>query len=196
MRVVWKTHGRELGHELPEGAFEELASEVTGLDLGEFFRNGLRTTVDPPVGILLAQFGVKLNLRAALGQSDAGGTASRNARPPRPWLGLRTRTVNGRVRITHVLDGGPAQQSGLVADDEIVALHGLRVDPEALDGMLDRLPAGESVEMYLFRREELLRVQIVPAEAPRDTCYLMLDDQASEQALARRREWLTSPGAR
>ena len=38
MRVLWETQGREPGHGLPEGAFEDLAAEVAGVDLAEFFR--------------------------------------------------------------------------------------------------------------------------------------------------------------
>jgi predicted metalloprotease with PDZ domain len=57
MRVLWENHGREPGHPMQEGVFEDLAAEVSGLDLAEFFAHSVRSTVDPPVGILLAQFG-------------------------------------------------------------------------------------------------------------------------------------------
>lgn len=195
MRTVWQTHGRDGGQPLPEGAFEELAGEVTGLDLGEFFRQNVRGTVDPPVGILLAQFGVRLQLRAAESDTDAGGTSGQRGDRPRPWLGVRTRGVDGRVRITHVLEGGPAQLAGLLAEDEIIALNGWRADPENLGSLLDRTAIGEPLELHVFRREELIRVLLTPAEPPLDTCFLALDDRAADDALARRRAWLL-PGGR
>jgi predicted metalloprotease with PDZ domain len=195
MRVLWETQGREPGHGIQEGAFEDLAAEVSGVDLAEFFRTSLRSTVDPPVGILLAQFGVRLNLRAAEGASDAGGTAGERASRPRPWLGLRTRPAQGRLRVTHVADGGPGQDAGLAAVDEIVALQGIRADPDSFDSLLDLLTIGRPVEIHVFRRDELLRLSVIATDPPRDTCYLTLDEQASEPALARRQQWLAAPRA-
>jgi predicted metalloprotease with PDZ domain len=190
MRVLWQTHGREPGHDLPEGAFEELAAEVTGLDLGEFFRSNLRATVDPPVGILLAQFGVRLSLRVALNASDPGGTPNRPSVQPRAWFGVRTRRSQGRIRVTHVLDDGPAQQAGILTDDEIVAVQGIRADADGFEALVGRLAIGRPAEVHVFRRDELLHITLTPVEPPRDTCYLVLDEQATEQALARRQQWL------
>lgn len=193
MRMLWKHYGGDGAPGLPEGAFEELAAEVSGLDLGDFFASGVRSTVDPPVGILLAQFGVRLNLRPGEGGADAGGTAGRHGTHPRPWLGMRTRAVAGRLRVTHVLDGGPAQQAGVMAEDEIVAMDGIRTDAETFDKQLGRLAPGCHVELHLFRRDELLAMAVTTQEPPRDTCFLTLDDQAAPAAIARRGAWLARP---
>jgi predicted metalloprotease with PDZ domain len=195
MRVLWRAHGGNEAVPLPEGGFEELAAEVAGVDLGEFFARCLRSTVDPPVGILLAQFGVRLGLRPSEGAADGGGTPGQRAAAPRPWLGVRTRPANGRVRVTHVLDGGPAQVAGLLADDEIVAIDGLRADGETFDGLVERLAPGRPIELHLFRRDELLRIPLMPAEPPKDTCFLSLDAEAPDAAVARRRAWLGVPSS-
>ena len=49
--------------------------------------------------------------------------------------------------------------------------------------------------MHVFRRDELLRLSLIAADPPKDTCYLTLDEQASEPALARRQQWLAEPRA-
>ncbi len=193
MRVLWETQGRAPGHGLAEGAFEDLAAEVAGLDLAEFFQASVRSTVDPPVGILLAQFGIRLTMRCTEGPGDAGGTPGQRAGRPRPWLGLRTRVSQGRLRVIHVADGSPAQAVGVAADDEIVALQGIRADADAFDGLVDRLAIGEPAEMHVFRRDELQVLIVTAAEPPKDTCYLTLDEQAPEVAQARRRQWLGAP---
>ncbi|MCL4778539.1 MAG: PDZ domain-containing protein [Gammaproteobacteria bacterium] len=192
MRVLWDSHGRR-GQPLQEGAFEELAAEVSGLDLSEFFRTSLRSTVDPPVGILLAQFGVRLQLRCAEGAGDAGGTPGQRAGRPRPWLGLRTRALNGRCRVSHVIDGGPAQAAGLLADDELVALNGLRLDADGFDSAIDSLATGQPVVLHVFRRDELLQITLQVVDAPKDSCYLAFDADAGEAALMRRQAWLGNP---
>ncbi len=190
MRALWQAHGGDSCHGMAEGSFEELAAEVTGLDLGEFFRSALRTTRDPPIGILLAQFGVRLNFRAARSEADLGGTGGREADRPRPWLGLRTRNLHGRIRVSHVLDGGPAQRAGIAADDEIIAVRGVRTGPDTYGSLVERLTIGRPAEVHLFRRDELLQIEVTPVETPRDTCFLSLDDQASAEALSRRAQWL------
>ncbi|MCC7257020.1 MAG: M61 family metallopeptidase [Gammaproteobacteria bacterium] len=190
MRLLWRHYGGDGAPGLPEGAFEELAAEASGLDLAAFFAGGVRGTVDPPVGILLAQFGVRLNLRAGEGGADAGGTPGARTERPRPWLGLRWRAVGGRPRVTHVLDAAPAQAAGVAAEDEILAVAGIRADAESFDAQVARLEPGRAVELHLFRRDEMLVLTIVPAEAPRDTCYLTLDTDAPAAALARRERWL------
>lgn len=194
MRVLWKTHGRD-GSPLPEGAFEELAAQVTGLDLGEFFHASLRSTIDPPVGILLAQFGVRLHMRCTEGGGDAGGTPGTRGDQPQPWLGLRTRAANGRLHVSHVLEDGPAQRAGICAGDELLAIDGLRLDAGTLDATIMGLGIGRMVDVHVFRRDELLQLGLEVGAAPRDSCYLSLDDGAGEAAAARRRAWLGVPNA-
>lgn len=193
MRALWQAYGAGGNHGMTEGSFEELAAEVSGADLGDFFRNALRGTRDPPIGILLAQFGVRLNFRAARGETDPGGAAGRDADEHRPWLGLRIRNAHGRVRVKHVLDGGPAQQAGVAAEDEIVAIHGIRSDPDSFAALVERLTIGSPTAVHLFRRDELLRIELTPAAPPRDTCFLTLDEQASVEAQSRRAQWLATP---
>ena len=92
-------------------------------------------------------------------------------------------------------EAGPAQAAGVCADDEVVAIDGLRADAEAFDAMLDRLAFGREVRLTLFRRDELVETRLAPAEPPRDTCFLALDKGASPAAAARCRQWLPVPAA-
>lgn len=190
MRVLWQNYGSSDSRPLPERAFEELAAEVSGFDLGGFFDRSLRDTVDPPVGVLLGQFGVTLHMRAAEGGGDAGGQPATRGERSRPWFGIRTRNVQGRVRIAHVVEGGPAQQAGLAADDEIIAVRDLRLDVDNAEALLDQSEIGKPSRLLVFRRDELLESPVSPVEAPRDTAYLTLDESASPEQRARRQAWL------
>ena len=134
MRALWQEYGADDSPGLAEGQFERLAQGVSGLDLETFFRQDLRTTIDPPLGILLAQFGVRLHLRGAESDADAGGCRGRREDRPRAWLGIKVQTADGRVRISHVAAAGPGQQAGLAAGDELVALGGTAGDPRRLGG--------------------------------------------------------------
>ena len=190
MRVLWENYGVDGVRGLPEDGFELLAEEVSGLNLGEFFKQSLRSTVDPPVGILLAQFGVRLNMRAAESESDVGGKAGTRENHPRPWLGFRVRNSGERAFILHVLADSEAARAGLSANDELVALNGNRVTAANWNDLLDRVTVSDTTTITVFRREQLREFTVDAMLPPRDTCYLTLEAEADPDALARRQAWL------
>jgi len=190
MRALWRKYGLDGSDGLPENGFEVLAQDVSGLDLSDFFRQGLRSAVDPPVGILLAQFGVRLHMRAMEAETDTGGKPGHREDRPQPWLGFRTRTVGDRVLIRHVLSDGPGIAAGLSANDELIAVQGYRVNAMNFGAALDRIDVGQTVEIDIFRHDVLKRVTVVAAAPPRNVCYLSIDADADAAAVQRREEWL------
>ena len=60
-------------------------------------------------------------LKPVLGDFIANGRATSK---PRPWLGITSQEVQGKVIITRVTDEGPAADAGLQAGDIIVGLGG------------------------------------------------------------------------
>lgn len=192
MRELWREFGADDSGGLADGDFERLAEQVCGLDLKPFFHQNLRTMVDPPLGILLAQFGVLLHMRSQESERDAGGTRGRANNRPRAWLGLKLKSADGRATVSHVADGGPAQLAGISAGDELVALNGRRVAVHDFDALLERLPPDGECSCYIFRDQEIMSVTLQAMPAPRDTCYLVLDPHAGTDVIARRDSWLGS----
>lgn len=47
----------------------------------------------------------------------------RSSEPPRPWLGLNVEEAHGRIFITRVTDGGPADKAGLQVGDMILSVN-------------------------------------------------------------------------
>lgn len=193
MRTLWQDYGADDSPGLPEGQFERLAASLSGLDLEPFFRQSLRTTIDPPLGILLAQFGVRLHMRGAESDADAGGLRGRREERPRPWLGLKVQMAEGRLRVSHVAADSPAQLAGLTAGDELLALGGRRVTPESWETSVDRLILGNPLACHVFRDQQLVQMTCTPVPAPRDTCYLSLDPEADADTTTRRNAWLGMP---
>jgi predicted metalloprotease with PDZ domain len=188
MRELWRRYGvRGVG--LPEDGFEQLAAEVSGVPLDAFFDQAVRGTEDPPIAALLAEFGLALEMRAAAGPDDRGGT-------PRPHtgeqltLGVTSRERDTGVELVSVLDGGPAQRAGLNPGDVLVAIDRLRVTERNLRRRLSRFEAGERVTATVFRGDELIEVGLVLRPAPLDTCYIVTVEQAPGDVLRRRQAWL------
>ncbi|MEJ2427123.1 MAG: peptidase M61 [Candidatus Thiodiazotropha sp.] len=78
MRYLWTQYGK-LNKGLPEGVFENLLSEVSGVDLHELLDLGLRTTRDLPLDSVLESFGVNMKLVTARSSDDLGGVAKESS---------------------------------------------------------------------------------------------------------------------
>jgi predicted metalloprotease with PDZ domain len=192
MRALWRRYGRT-GIGVPEDGVERVAAEVSGLQLGTLFDRWLRSTAELPLEEMLAAVGVEMEVRPAESASDRGGrpvAKSAAALAARVVLGARTSTEGNEVKLTHVLDGGPALAAGLAAGDVIVAMDGIRVTPKTLEGRLAPLRPGDRANLHVFRRDELHEIGITFAAAPADTCVLRLDRRAPARAASLRRGWL------
>lgn len=104
-------------------------------------------------------------LKPVLGDFIANGRATTK---PRPWLGITSQEVQGKVIVTRVTDEGPAADAGLQAGDIIVGLGG-----QALKGQADfymRLwksgDAGVEVTLDVLKgnKIELVKVKSVARE--------------------------------
>ncbi len=184
LRALWQRYGsRDIG--VPEGGLEQVAQELSGLDLRGFFDELLRSTEELPLAELLAAFGVESKLRAPVSDADAGGRISGDA--PGAWAGLKLR--GGETRIAYIQAGSPAAQAGLSVHDQIVAIDGLRVAPGNWAALVGALPAGRAITVHYFRGDELLEARLTPATPPADTWTLTLI-AAEGEVLARRQAWL------
>lgn len=194
VRKLWHDFGR-CGIGVGEREIEGLASELAGTDLTAFFEHALDSTEDLDLHRLLATVGVPMRLRPATNPQDVGGCVERfEPLAERPELGARLQPNGSEARLAVVLDGRPAQEAGLAPGDLIVAVDGLRATAANLDALIARASAAGAVPVpvHAFRRDELMRFDLVPRPAPADTCELRLDPQAPEPALAARRAWLAS----
>lgn len=191
MRLAWQRHG-STGLGLPESGFEALVSEVTGEDFSALFDLALRSTGELPLQERLLDYGVELHLLPANSTSDTGGVLTEQAKPAiaKPVLGAKWQEKNGVLVLLQVYDHGAAQQAGLSAGDEILALDGLRMSAADMERTIVECEAGSSIRFHVFRYDELLQFDVTPQPAPLDTCYFYLPDQLDETQRERREAWL------
>jgi S1-C subfamily serine protease len=90
----------------------------------------------------------------------------RSAQPPRPWLGMYTADVQGRLLVNGLASGGPAERAGVHAGDLVVAVAGDRV--ASLPDFLRRVwrvgPAGTVVPLTLARNGAPVHLQVHSAD--------------------------------
>lgn len=173
MRHLWQHYG-EGSSGVPEGAMPAIIKDATGVDVRREVSRWAEGREDVPLARLLKPFGVTLSRKP--GARITG-------------LGIRTRADGNSLRLANVIEGGSAQAAGLSAGDELVALNGLRVSASNLDNLLARCTVGETLDLLVFRRDELRRFSPV-LEAPRvEECCLGLDS-GSAKSLGLRNAWL------
>jgi predicted metalloprotease with PDZ domain len=191
MRMLWRRHGIT-GVGVEEDGIERLAEEATGLKLKGLFDGWLRSTRELPLKALLATHGVTMELRPAETAQDKGGRPARSkSAAGLAMLGIRARVQGDDTAVTHVLEGGAAQEAGIAAGDLIVAVDGLRPGHAGMDAVLARRRAGERVRIHAFRRDELMSFQARLRRAEADTCVLTESAGGRARLLGR---WLRPRG--
>jgi predicted metalloprotease with PDZ domain len=181
MRALWRRYGRHFysangGVGVEDHELEALFDEITGLELKSVFDLAVRGTRDLPLADAFASMGITL--------SDQRKTNKLS-------LNVRVQQEGGLCKLASVHETGPAHQAGLSAGDTLVAIDGLRVTGSNIDGLLQRYRVGDVVEVYAFRRDELMSfdVTLESDTAPQFT-LLMRDKPLTAMRL--RKTWLKS----
>ncbi|QSX35837.1 M61 family metallopeptidase [Shewanella sedimentimangrovi] len=176
MRLLWQRHGlTAIGTD--DDTHQQLVSELLGRDAAELFA-WLDNTEDLPLAELLAEFGVRMELRAASGQSDNGGG---KPTPLKLSLGAKYKAEGLGVRIQTVAEGGAAHSAGLSAGDLLIAADGLQVNGN-FESLLQGFEPGGEITLHWFRRDELMTGSLPLRSAPLDTVSLHLEDESKIKA--------------
>lgn len=158
MRLLWQRYGRDFYRGAQTGVQEDalpgLVFEATGVDASGFIARHAYGREDVPLEALLPSQGMSISWKPA-----AGATS----------LDARVRGSHGETQLATVYEGGAAHAAGLSAGDALVAINGIRIsDNASLERMLRTYQPGDTVAIFVFRRDEL-RVFDVVLNAPAAT---------------------------
>ncbi|WP_351118877.1 PDZ domain-containing protein [Psychrobacter sp. SMN/5/1215-MNA-CIBAN-0208] len=103
-----------------------------------------------PLEQLLTANGIKIHV-------DIKDTADKKV----PW-GMRCSETPAGLKVNRVQRGSAAAKSGISAHDVIVAINGIKADNKQLASLSN---AQHEVRCHLFRRDELMRVSVLPKAA-------------------------------
>ncbi len=179
MLALWRDYGAPFdsaGRGVPEDGVRRAAITAAPALAGQIKRlldAAIDGTDELPLKKLLATVGIELRV-------DAGA---------KPGLGARLAATPDGVKLTHVLDGGGAQQAGLSAGDVLVAVDGLKVGKSSLETLLERRPLGSTVKVHAFRRDELIEREVRLGRAE-ITVELKAEARVGGTAARLRRAWL------
>lgn len=172
MRLLWERYGRDFFNTAPQGVAEnampELIREATGIDTRDFIMRYAYGCDDLPLAELFSAQGVSLNWKSS---------------NPLPSLDVRfSENACNELKLATVYENGAAHQAGLSAGDLLIAIDGLRVtNQQRLKQLLKAYQAGDSVQLHVFRRDELRTFTARLNPAPLDTCSLSLNPTSSHE---------------
>jgi len=92
--------------------------------------------------------------------------------------------------VASAIDGGPAVQAGLYANDQLLALDGFRVEASTIKDRLAPKKAGDKVRFTIFRRDELRAVEVTLGEKPVEKFKIATAAKATDAERAAYRAWL------
>lgn len=185
MRALWSEYGKPLIG-LTTDSIESAIEQAVNLQLKPYFDEALRSTRELPLPEILSEFGIQLNLRAAISSDDKGGKSAENDKPPH-YTGLRVTTNDNGVLVNVVLNNSPAHHAGISAADIIIAVDGLKCGKSGLEKLLSNFAVGDKVTLHGFRRDILMSWELTIPETFTDTAWLTITDES----LAAR--WLQTP---
>ena len=158
--------------------------ELTGADYEPFFSSYIRgvTPISPEtIATTLAVFGLESRRVAdkadkgdplAHPASDGDAAAPDPTAPPLPepaeraYLGIEVKDAEGAAVVTSVRADSPAYARGVQTDDQIVAMSGHRLKAADLDARLKKRKPGEVVTLTLFRRDQMMSIDVQLASKP------------------------------
>ena len=162
---------------IPEKQWQTRCQTFTGLDLKDFFQTTLYTTSDLPLAELLATIGIGLQWQA---QPRGHGGAFLPEPPtetpaPASDFGARFKQNSDHATLTHVFNGGSAENAALCPQDKIIAIDGYACTD--LAAQWAQLPIGYTARLHYFRTGILYVADITVQTAEADTAVLYITDR-------------------
>ena len=182
IRVLWQ-RWQVNGAGVEDNEIQDIICDLCSADLSGFLHNLIRNTEPMPLQELLATVAIVFNLRNAAGQNDKGGKPA-EVPVAEAAFGATLKEENGCLRILRVDEGGSAQLAGLSAEDEIIAINGLRLTLEKFEQQMLRAKAGDDLVVHAFRRDELNQFDVRLQQAIANTVDLSIDDENKAKCLA------------
>jgi predicted metalloprotease with PDZ domain len=128
----------KLGVQVDESTIAKVCLQLTQQSFEPFLANFVDGTQELPLQSLLEDFGVQLNFEQKL------------------WpLGLKVQEHAQGLLIQQVLRNSAAAKAGLSAQDIIVAIQGVKATTAMLQSIADVERQQPSIEIHVFRRDEL-----------------------------------------
>jgi predicted metalloprotease with PDZ domain len=153
----------------------EVVGTLAARDVRAWLTRALETTAELDYADTLAWFG----LRMTPPPTD-----------PRAYLGVATRTEDGKTIVSGIQRGSPAAAARMSLLDEIAAINGEPLEEGKLRERLERIPPGTKVTLTTKRRNETHTIEIVLPADPGHAWELSASPAATREQSRQLDAWL------
>lgn len=144
MRYLNEEFAKKNRNYTPED-YQKAAEMMAGKSLDDFFGKYVRGRAEIDYNAILGGIGLQLK--------DNKGRET-------PYLGANLRQEGDRLTITSLPKDTPAYEQGLNANDQIIAIDGVRANQTFLGNYLGEKKIGDKVRLTIFRFDELRDIEI------------------------------------
>ena len=119
-----------------EERIKDICETVSGKNLDGFWNKYITGTEDLPLNTYLGYCGAEL-----INENDSLKSS----------LDIESANIKGKLIIRKVHAGGSAYESGVNANDELIAIEDIRVDPDSVKTILDNYSTGQKIKILVSR---------------------------------------------
>jgi predicted metalloprotease with PDZ domain len=171
MRYLYTDFYKKGRNYTPED-YQKISETMAGKSLNDFFAKYVRGREEIDYNSILNSFGLQLT---------TGGSAAEKA-----YLGANLAQQGERLVVSNIPAGTPAYEQGLNANDQIVAMNGLRIAPtdsvKDFTTQLEMKKPGDKIRLTFFRFDELREMQFtLGGRAPQNYKIVALDNPSKQQ---------------
>jgi predicted metalloprotease with PDZ domain len=105
------------------------------------------------------------------------------------WVGIQTKQSTKGLQISAVEKNSLAWKAGLMVDDIIIAIEGLRMGDKDLNERLKNFKPTDKIKITFFRRDELFTQSIVLGSIPKGKLKIVPVEQVSERQKKFFKQW-------
>ncbi len=174
MALMWSRFGQEeVGFSKTQ--LRDTIAEVAEVNLNDFFSRYIETTEELPFNDYLDPFGLYLK---TVTESDI------------PYLGIKVQSENNREVIKFVAAESPAALGGIDANDELLAIDGIKVNAKSLNERLKDYQQGDTIQVTVFHKDELKTLPVTLSKPQSNSYELVIKDDLSAEQQQNLTEWL------
>lgn len=160
---------------------QDLMEEISGDNYNKFWNNYVESTAEIDFDALFNSLGLKLTTADKDKSKKAKSKKAKNTKEDTPqtlWSGIK---LKGN-KISSVPKESPAWKAGLSANDILVAINGMKVEPEKLESLLSAFKINDEVKVTFFRRNLLKEVNMeLTNYTPKELKLSYIDDATDLQ---------------
>lgn len=210
MRALYQKHAND-GYTLAE--FRQQVDEVAGQSLTAFLETAVDTAQPLDFSSVREVWGLRLGSEketAVAEEQTAEQAAEEQAQDDEeanddqevlaaaatakgakvPYVGASVRGEQGRLVITQVVRGSPADLAGWNVDDELLAVDRFRATEALWNDQIKQFTLGKPIPCLISRRGKLVETELVLAPPQKDEWKLSLPKKSSDWQAAQRQDWL------